>query len=153
MAKPEKFSTPVIKNRKAYYNYFIDEELEAGIVLTGCEVKVIRQGSFTIAEGYCELRGGELWLVGATIPEYKQGTSQIDYDPTRRRKLLLHRHELGRMARKVQEKGCTIVPLKAYFVDGKVKLKVGLAKGKRQYDKRDTIKRRDVERDTQRKMK
>jgi len=145
-----KGSTPVISNRKAYHDYSIEEELEAGIVLHGCEVKMVRKGSFTLRDAYCELRQGEMWLVGGHIPEYPQASSHVEIDPLRRRKLLLHRQELKRLRRKQVEKGFTIVPLKAYFVRGKVKLKVGLAKGKRQYDKRQTIKQRDLKREDDR---
>jgi len=148
MAKPKQpAGTPVISNRKAYRNYSIDEEFEAGIVLSGCEVKMVRQGSFSLREAYCEIRDGELWLVGSHIPEYPQASSPVAVDPLRRRMLLLNRHELRRLRRRVIEKGFTVVPLKAYFVRGRVKLKIGLARGKRQYDKRETIKRRDIDRD------
>lgn len=137
----------MIKNRKAYHDYHVSEELEAGVVLQGCEVKMVRKGSFEFRDAYCEFRDGELWLTGSTIPEYPQASSHVVYDPARRRKLLLSRLELKRFQRKVREKGFTIVPLKAYFKQGKVKVLIGLVKGKRQYDKRETIKKRDIERD------
>ena len=146
----EKGSTPVITNRKARYEYQISDELEVGIVLQGCEVKMVRQGSFELRDAYCEFRGTELWLVNSTIPEYPQASSHLVHEPLRRRKLLAKRVELKRMLRKVREKGFTIIPLKAYFVRGKVKLLIGLAKGKRQYDKRQTIKKRDLERESAR---
>ena len=119
----------MIKNRKAYRDYFIEEELEAGVVLRGCEIK-----------------GREMWLTGSHIPEYPQASTHIPYEPGRRRKLLLHAQEIKRLTRQVQQKGVTIVPLKAYFTRGKVKLQIGLARGKRQYDKRETIKARDMKR-------
>ena len=147
-AKPE--GTPTISNRKAFHEYEIVEQLEAGVVLLGCEVKMIRRGSFTFAEAYCEIREGELWLVGSHIPEYPQASTHDPYDPRRRRKLLLHLDELRRLSRRVREKGFTVVPLRAYFVRGKVKLAVGLARGKKQYDKREAIKKRDIEREQQR---
>jgi SsrA-binding protein len=148
VAKAEKTAgTPTISNRKAFHDYSIEEELEAGVVLLGCEVKMIRRGSFELRDAYCELREGELWLVGSTIPEYAQASSHIPYDPVRRRKLLLHAAELKRLERKVREKGFTLIPLRAYFKQGKVKLAVALARGKKQYDKRESIKARDVERD------
>jgi len=138
MGKPKQphTGTPVISNRKAYYNYSIGEELEAGIVLCGCEVKMVRQGSFSLQEAYCDFRDGELWLVGSHIPEYPQASTHVSLDPLRRRKII--------------EKGTTIVPLKAYFVRGKVKVLIGLATGKRQYDKRETIKQRDLKREQSR---
>jgi SsrA-binding protein len=151
MAKSES-KTPVIVNRKAYHDYFIDEELETGIVLAGCEVKQIRRGSFSLQDAYCELRNGELWLVGGHIPEYPQASSHVELDPNRRRKLLAHKHELKRLVRKVQQKGFTLVPLKAYFVRGRVKLLIGLARGKKQHDKRETIKERDLKREQNRKL-
>ena len=151
MAKPKQpAGTPVISNRKAYRDYSIDEELEVGVVLHGCEVKMVRQGSFSLREAYCEIRDGELWLVGSHIPEYPQASTHTVVDPLRRRKLLAHHHELRRLRRRVVEKSFTIVPLKAYFVRGKVKLRIGLARGKRQYDKRETIKRRDLDREQSR---
>ena len=151
MSRPKQSrSTPVITNRKAYRDYTIEEELEVGIVLQGCEVKMVRQGSFSLREAYCEIRDREMLLVGSHIPEYPQASSHIVYYPERRRKLLLHRDELKRLGRKVREKGFTIVPLKAYFVRGKVKLKIGLARGRRQYDKRETIKQRDLHREDKR---
>lgn len=145
-----KGSMPTISNRKAYYDYSIDEELEAGIVLMGCEVKMVRKGSLTLRDAFCHLQGGELWLVGGHIPEYPQASTHVEIDTRRRRKLLLHRSELKRLRRKLVEKGFTIVPLKAYFVHGRVKIKIGLAKGKRQYDKRQTIKQRDMTREDNR---
>jgi len=140
-------STPVITNRKAYHDYWVEEELEAGIALLGCEVKMVRLGSFELRDAYAEVRGGEVWLVGSHIPEYPQASSHVSLDPARKRKLLLHRHEIRRLARKVLEKGFTLVPLKAYFREGKVKVSIGLVRGKKQYDKRETIKVRDIERE------
>jgi SsrA-binding protein len=151
MAKPgKKQGTPVITNRKAYHDYHIEENLEAGVALLGCEVKMVRNGSFSLAESHCEIRDEELWLIGSHIPEYPQASSHIVHEPLRLRKLLLHRAELRRLKRKVVEKGVTIVPLKAYFKAGKVKLSIGLARGKRQYDKRETIKQRDMTREDKR---
>ena len=148
MGKPS--NTPVIKNRKAYRDYYVTEELEAGVVLLGCEVKMVRKGSFELRDAYAEFKDGELWLVGSHIPDYPQASTHIEPEPRRRRKLLLHRTELRRLQRKVREKGFTIVPLKAYFHQGKVKLLLGLVRGKRQYDKRETIKARDLERESSR---
>jgi len=142
--------TPVIRNRKAYHDYSIGEEVEAGIVLNGCEVKMVRQGSFSLQEAYCEIRAGEVWLVNSHIPEYAQASTHVSVEPLRRRKLLLKRQEIKRLRRKVVEKGNTIIPLKAYFVRGKVKVLIGLATGKRQRDKRETIKQRDLHREDSR---
>lgn len=139
-----------MKNRKAYRDYRIVEAAEAGISLSGCEVKMVRRGGFELRDAYAEFRDGELWLVGSHIPEYPQASSHTPHEPLRRRKLLMHRQELARLARKVREKGFTIVPLKAYFVRGKVKVEIGLARGKRQYDKREDIKERDIEREQDR---
>ena len=147
----EKRSTPVISNRKAYHDFAIDEELEAGIVLQGCEVKMVRQGSFQLNDAFASFdKAGELWLTGSHIPEYKQASSHVEYSPDRKRKLMVHRQEAKRLIRKVREKGYTVVPLKAYFKQGKVKVLIGLAKGKRQFDKRETIKQKDVKRDLER---
>lgn len=140
----------MITNRKAYRNYYIVEDVEAGVVLLGCEVKMVRNGSFSLAEAHCEFRDEELWLVGSHIPEYPQASSHLPHEPLRLRKLLLHKSELKRLWRKVLEKGMTIVPLKAYFKAGKVKLVIGLARGKRQYDKREAIKQRDMTREDKR---
>jgi SsrA-binding protein len=144
-------TTPVITNRKAFHDYFVDEELEAGIVLHGCEVKMIRRGSFELRDAYAEIKDGEAWLIASHIPEYPQaGTHIAAPDPNRRRKLLLHKPEIKRLLRKVLEKGFTLIPLKAYFHQGKVKLSIGLVKGKKSYDKRETIKERDVQREHER---
>lgn len=141
----------MITNRKAFHDYFVEEELEAGIVLQGCEVKMVRRGSFELRDAYAEIKDGEVWLVASHIPEYPQASTHIAApDPNRRRKLLLHKPEIKRLLRKVQEKGFTLVPLKAYFHQGKVKLSIGLVKGKRSYDKRETIKERDVQREHER---
>jgi len=145
--------TPVIKNRKAYRDYFIEEELEAGIVLRGCEVKMVRRGGFELRDAFCEIKHREMWLNGSHIPEYPQASTHTAYEPGRRRKLLLHAQEIKRLTRQVQQKGVTIVPLKAYFSQGKVKLLIGLARGKKQFDKRETIKARDVKREHARRIR
>jgi SsrA-binding protein len=143
--------TPTITNRKAYHDYSIEDELEVGIMLRGMEVKSIRAGAFLIGDAYVEItKDGELWLVGGSIAPYKQASTHDSYEPERRRKLLAHRAEILKLRKKRIEKGYTIVPLKAYFKDGKVKLLIALAKGKREYDKRETIKGRDVQREMDR---
>jgi SsrA-binding protein len=143
--------TPTITNRKAYHDYSIIDELEVGIVLRGMEVKSIRAGAFLIGDAYVDItKDGELWLVGGSISAYKQASTHETYEPERRRKLLAHRDEIAKLRKKRIEKGFTIIPLKAYFKDGKVKLLIALAKGKREYDKRETIKDRDVKREMDR---
>ena len=147
---PKPATTPVIANRKAYHEYFVDEEVEAGIVLLGCEVKMVRLGSFELRDAYAEIKDGEVWLVNSHIPEYPQASTHVTVEPRRRRKLLLHSAEIRRLKRKVQEEGFTLVPLKAYFLHGKVKVLIGLVRGKKQYDKREAIKERDVKRERER---
>ncbi|MEZ5338901.1 MAG: SsrA-binding protein SmpB [bacterium] len=142
--------TPQISNRKAYHDYEIVEEIEAGIVLEGSEAKSIRTGGFTLRDSYCDFREGELFLLGSNIPPYEKNSTHRTYVAVRPRKLLLHRQELRKLQRSKIEKGLTIVPLKAYFVNGRVKLLIGLARGKRQYDKRASIKERDVKRELER---
>ena len=140
-------------NRKAQRDYLILEKIEAGVVLTGTEVKSVKQGHVSIQEGYVHIDDHmEAWLVGCTIQPYDHG-NVFNHNQTRERKLLLHRKEIARLYGKIREKGLTIVPLKMYLVRGKVKVKVGLAKGKNVVDKRDTIKRREADRDSQRAMR
>ena len=140
----------IAENRKARYNYFIEDTMEAGIVLTGTEVKALRQGRANIAESYASPEGDELWLINAHIPEYKAG-NRHNHKPTRRRKLLLKRKEIERLAGARNKQGMTLVPLKLYFNDrGLAKLSVGLAKGKKLHDKRATEKDRDWNRQKQR---
>ncbi len=137
----------VAQNRKARRNYFIDESLEAGIVLTGTEVKSLRAGKGNIAESYARDDGGELYLFNSYIPEYDAG-SYNNHEPRRPRKLLLHRREMARLIAATREKGITLVPLSVYFnARGVAKLDLGLARGKRQHDKRETDKKRDWQRE------
>ena len=143
----------IAENRKARYNYFIEDTMEAGIVLTGTEVKALRQGRANIAESYASPEGDELWLINAHIPEYKAG-NRHNHEPTRRRKLLLKRKEIERLAGARNKQGMTLVPLKLYFNDrGLAKLSVGLAKGKKLHDKRATEKDRNWNRQKQRLMR
>lgn len=148
MAKREASAGKVVAvNRKARFNYAIGEALEAGIALTGTEVKSLRQSRANIAESYVSPEGGEMWLVNANIPEYLQA-SRFNHDPRRTRKLLLNKRELNRLAGAVQREGMTIVPLKLYFNDrGRAKLQIALAKGKKAHDKRETEKERDWQRE------
>ena len=141
----------IAQNRKARHEYFIEDVFEAGLVLTGTEVKSLRAGRATLADAFADISDGEVWLHGAHIPEYLQGTWN-NHAPRRKRKLLLHRTEIDRMASRVNERGLTVVPLSMYFKDGRAKIELGLAKGKRTYDKRQTLAKRDAERETVREL-
>jgi SsrA-binding protein len=143
----------VAENRKARRNYFIEDDLEAGIVLQGSEVKSLRQGGANIAESYATVEGGELWLINSYVAPFEQA-KQFKHDERRRRKLLVNRRELARLAQGVQREGMTLVPLELYFnPKGVAKLKLGLAKGKKMVDKRETEKQRDWARDKARLLK
>lgn len=142
----------VATNRKARHDYFIEDTVEAGIVLTGTEIKSVRAGRANLQDSFALIRNGEMWLVGAHISPYVHGNRE-NHDPTRDRKLLLHRREIDRLAGKVQERGYTLVPLRVYLRDGRAKVELGLAKGKRQYDKRETIAKRDSDREMRRAVK
>jgi SsrA-binding protein len=141
----------IASNRKAYHDYSIEDTWEAGIVLTGTEVKALRAGRASLVDGFAEVEGGEAWLIGVHIAEYSQGT-WTNHTPRRRRKLLLHRSEIDRIERKISEKGFTLVPLSLYFKDGRAKVEIGLARGKRQYDKRQTLAEKDARRDIEREV-
>lgn len=142
----------IVDNRRARHEYHISRKLETGIVLTGTEVKSIRQGHFSIGEAYVAVKGGELYLVGAHISPYEQG-NRFNPDPVRDRKLLAHKHEIVQLEAAVQQKGMTLVPLRAYFSDGRVKLEIGVARGKRLHDKRESVRERAVDRDIRRRLK
>ncbi len=134
------------QNRKARYNYFIDETLEAGLVLTGTEVKSLREGRANIGDSYATAQDGELFLVNAHISEYSGG-NRLNHEPLRPRKLLLRKREIGRLVGAIQRRGVTLVPLEIYFnARGIAKVRLGIARGKRQYDKRATAKERDWQR-------
>ncbi|MEP0815306.1 MAG: SsrA-binding protein SmpB [bacterium] len=134
-----------VTNRRAFHDYFIHERIECGIVLLGSEVKSIRNGGGNLRHGYAQFRNGELWLVGVNISKYDFSGS-LGHEPTRARKLLLSRRELDKLRVKSEAKGFTLVPLRMYFSKGRVKVEIGLCQGKRQYDKRESIKERDQER-------
>ena len=141
--KSERPIKVVAENRKARFNYAIEDTIETGIALTGTEVKSIRSGKSTIAESYADSKDGELWLINANIPEYLQG-NRFNHEPKRPRKLLLHRKQINKLMGAVDREGMTLIPLKMYFNEhGKVKLQLALAKGKKLHDKRDTEKKRD----------
>ena len=149
--KTETGELVVARNRKARHDYLIEDTVEAGLALMGTEVKSLRMGRATLTDGYASERDGELWLEGVHIPEYLQGT-WTNHAARRRRKLLLHRHEIDKLVRKSQEAGHTLVPLQLYFKDGRVKVELALAKGKKQYDKREILRRQTDEREAQRAM-
>jgi SsrA-binding protein len=139
----------IAQNRRASHDYFILETVEAGLVLSGTEVKSLRQGKASLAEAYATVENGEAWILQMHIPPYEQG-NRWNADPVRKRKLLLHRTEIGRLAKAVAQKGQTLVPLKLYFKDGYAKLLVGVGKGKKSYDKRATMAEKDARREMDR---
>jgi SsrA-binding protein len=143
---------PVASNRKAYHDYFIEETFEAGLALVGTEVKSLRAGRINLRDSYAEVRDGELYLVGVHISPYEHGTVW-NHDPLRTRKLLLHRKEIARIAGRVNERGFAVVPTKVYFKDGRAKVEIGLARGKKLYDKRADLARKDAQRDVERSLK
>lgn len=142
----------VAQNKKARHDYFIEQTLEAGIVLSGTEVKSIRQGKVNLKDSYATIEHGEVILSGMHISPYEQGNI-FNKEPERDRKLLLHRYEINKLIGLIQQKGLTLVPLQVYFKRGKVKITLGVAKGKKLYDKRDDIAARDAKREIDRKMK
>ena len=152
-AKPEGRFKVVAANRRARFNYEIGETYEAGIVLTGSEVKSLRAGKATIAESYADARDGEIWLINANIPEYLQA-ARFNHLPKRPRKLLLHQRQINKLAGAVEREGMTIVPLRLYFNDrGRAKIEIALGKGKKLHDKRETLKKRSWERERGRLMR
>ncbi|NOX88182.1 MAG: SsrA-binding protein SmpB [Calditrichaeota bacterium] len=142
----------VTNNRKARHDYHIIDSVEAGIVLRGSEVKSIREGKVNLKDAYARFKNGELWLIGMHISPYRQATFEMQ-DPLRTRKLLLHKRELKRLQRYVDEKGVTLIPLKVYFKKHLVKIELGIARGKKQYDKRASIAERDQKRELERMLK
>ena len=142
----------MLRNRRATFDYEILETFEAGLVLTGSEVKSLRGGGGSVAEAYARLSGGEVWLENMNIPAYKDA-SYNNHEPLRRRKLLLNKREITEIARGLERRGLTLVPLKLYFKDGWVKVSVGLARGKKMYDKRNQQAKRDAKRQIERALK
>ena len=142
----------IANNKKAYHDYFIDETYEAGIELHGTEVKSMRMGKCSIKESYVRIENGEVFIYGMHVSPYEKGNI-FNKDPLRIKKLLLHRYEINKLAGKVAEKGFTLVPLQVYFKDGKVKVEIGLAQGKKLYDKRQDIAKKDMRRETEREFK
>jgi SsrA-binding protein len=153
--KPDSKDAPrlIAENRRARYDYFIEERLEAGLVLQGWEVKSMRAGKAQVAEAYVYLKEGEAFLFGANITPLKTASTHVVPDPIRTRKLLLNKSELSRLVGSVERKGYTLVPLDLHWKDGRAKLEIGLAKGKKQHDKRATEKDRDWQRDKARVMR
>jgi SsrA-binding protein len=139
-------------NRKAYHDYHIEETHEAGVVLTGTEIKSVRAGSVNLRDSYAQVRNGEMWLMNVHIAPYEPASRQ-NVDPYRDRKLLMHHKEIMRLFGRVQEKGLTLIPLRVYLKKNKAKFEIGLARGKRQYDKREAIAKRDSAREIDRAVK
>jgi len=138
-------------NRKARHDYLIEDTYEAGLVLWGTEVKALREGRASLVDGYAFVDNGEVWLDAVYIPEYTQGT-WTNHSPRRKRKLLLHRQQITRISHKIAPGGYTLIPLKLYFVDGRAKVELAVAKGKREYDKRQALRERQDKREAQRAM-
>jgi SsrA-binding protein len=145
----EKGSKLIAQNKKARHDYFILESFECGVVLTGTEVKSLRAGRASLLDGFAQVRDGEIWLSGVHIPEYNQG-SWTNHEPRRERKLLLHKEQISKLIGKSKEGGATLVPLSIYFKDGKVKIELALAKGKKAHDKRATLMEKQAEREVER---
>ena len=143
----EKAQTSIAENRKAFHDYHLIETLEAGIVLLGTEVKAIREGRVNLRDSYARVEDGELFLYNVNISPYSH-RGYADHEPLRKRKLLLHRDQIRKLIGKTVEKGMTLVPVRLYYKNGRVKVAISLAKGKKDYDKRETIKRREAERET-----
>jgi SsrA-binding protein len=142
----------VTNNRKAYHNFTVEDSLEAGLALTGTEIKSIRDGKVNLNDAYVKPEGGDLWLLNAYIARYDPG-SYMSHEPTRNRRLLMHRKQINLLTGRVQERGLTIVPLKIYLKDGLAKLEIALGKGKKLYDKREAIAERDSDREIDRAVK
>jgi SsrA-binding protein len=146
-AERKKAERNIAENRKANHDYHLLETFEAGIALVGTEVKSIREGSANLRDSFGRIENGEIWLVGVHIGSYSN-RGYADHEPMRPRKLLMHRHEIRKLIGKVNERGMTLVPVRMYFKNGRVKVAISLAKGKQEHDRRETIKRREVDRET-----
>ena len=152
MKKTKTKDAPLAQNKKARHDYQILETLEAGLVLPGTEIKSVRERRINLKDGFAQIHNGEAWLMNVHISEYTQG-NRFNHDPLRARKLLLHKKEIQKLTGQTSEKGITIVPLKVYLKHGFAKVLLGIAKGKHDYDKRETIKKRDQEREIRRTLK
>jgi SsrA-binding protein len=143
----------IAKNRKAQHDYYLERTYQAGVVLQGAEIKSIRQNNITLREGFVQERDGELWLIGVHISPYEQASTFSRYDPVRPRKLLLHKKEIAQILEKSHERGYTIIPTMVYLERGLAKVEIALAKGKKQYDKRAAVAKRDSDREIRRALK
>lgn len=152
MAEKKQDGKIIAENRKAWHDYFVDERFEAGIALFGTEVKSLRKGAVNLKDSYCEIRNGEIFAVGVHISPFEQGNI-FNKNPLRDRKLLMHRREIMKLNGQVSQKGLTLVPLKLYFSGSRVKIEIGLCRGKKLYDKRDAAAERDANRSIDRHMK
>jgi len=152
MAQHKETQKLIANNKKAYHDYFIDETYEAGVALHGTEVKSMRMGKCSIKESFIRIENGEIFVYGMHISPYEKGNI-FNKDPLRVKKLLMHRYEINKLAGKIQEKGYTLVPLQVYFRNGRVKTQIGLARGKKLYDKRQDIAKKDQRRETEREFK
>lgn len=153
MAKKPDTPSRIADNKKAVFNYFIEERFEAGMVLEGWEVKAVREGKVQLTDGYVVIRDGEMYLIGCQINPLKTASTHVRPDAVRTKKLLLKKDEIKRLIGKVEQKGYTLVPLNLHWKNGKVKCEIGLAKGKAEHDKRDTIKEREGKREIERALK
>ena len=152
MAKQKEPQKLIANNKKAYHDFFIDETFETGVVLHGTEVKSMRMGKSSIKESFIRIENGEVFVYGMHVSPYEKGNI-FNKDPLRVKKLLMHRYEINKLAGKVAEKGYTLVPLQVYFKDGRVKVEIGLARGKKLYDKREDIAKKDARREVEREFK
>ena len=152
MAEKKAFDKNIAQNRKAYHDYFVEETYEAGIALYGTEVKSLRMGRVNLKDSYCSFKKGELFVLGLHISPYDQG-NQFNHDPMREKKLLLHKQELRKLVGLLSREGYTLVPLSLYFSKGRVKMGLGLCKGKKLYDKRETIAKNEANREIERNVK
>ncbi len=152
-AAPKATNSRIAENRKALFNYAIEERFEAGMVLQGWEVKALREGKVQLTDGYVVIRGGELFLIGCQINPLNTASTHVSPDSVRTKKLMLHKEQIRRLVGKVEQKGHTLVPLNLHWKNGKVKCEIALGKGKAEHDKRDTIKDREGKREVERAMK
>ena len=152
MAKGKESQKLIANNKKAYHDFFIDETYECGIALHGTEVKSMRMGKCSIKEAFVRIEDGEVFVYGMHVSPYEKGNI-FNKDPLRVKKLLLHKYEINKLLRKIKEKGDTLVPLQVYFKDGKVKVEIGLARGKKLYDKREAIAKKDQRREAEKEFK
>ncbi len=148
----EKRSNQIAQNRKAYHDYHIDEKMEAGMELVGTEVKSMRQGQVNLSDSYATIRDGELWLVGLHVSPYEQG-NRFNHDPLRDRRLLMHKREIMRLYGLIKQQGRTLVPTRLYFSRGRVKVEIGLARGKKSFDKRESEAKKQADRAIERRLK